>query len=30
MSGVTREDGVKNEFVRGSIGVASIVNKMRE
>ena len=30
MSGVTREDRIKNEYVRGSIGVASIVDKMRE
>jgi len=30
MSGVTREDRIRNEYVRGSIGVASIVAKMRE
>ncbi|KAL4092493.1 hypothetical protein QTP88_026994 [Uroleucon formosanum] len=30
MSGVTREDRIKNEYVRGSIGVASMVDKMRE
>jgi hypothetical protein len=30
MSGVTREDGIKNEYVRGSIGVAYIVKNMRE
>ncbi|KAL4082969.1 hypothetical protein QTP88_023973 [Uroleucon formosanum] len=30
ISGVTREDKIKNEYVSGSIGVASIVNKMRE
>jgi hypothetical protein len=30
MSRVTREDRIMNEYVRGSIGVASIVDKMRE
>jgi hypothetical protein len=30
MSGVTKEDRIKNEYVRGSTGVASIVDKMRE
>ena len=30
MSGVTSEDRIKNKYVRGSIGVASIVDKMRE
>jgi len=33
MSGVTREDRIRNEYVRGrvdSIGVASIVDKMRD
>ena len=30
MSGVTREDKIRNEYIRGSIGVASIVDKMRE
>jgi hypothetical protein len=28
MNGVTREDSINNKYVRGSIGVASIVNKM--
>jgi len=30
MSGLTREDGIRNECVRGSIGLASMVDKMRE
>jgi hypothetical protein len=30
MSGVTREDRIRNEYVRGSIGVAPIGDKMRE
>ena len=30
MSGVTREDKIRNKYIRGSIGVASIVDKMRE
>jgi len=30
MSGVTREDTVGNECVRGINGVASIVDRMRE
>jgi nonsense-mediated mRNA decay protein 3 len=30
MSGVSREDRIKNEYVRGSIGVASILDKMRD
>jgi hypothetical protein len=30
MSEVTREDRIRNEYVRSSIGVASVVNKMRE
>jgi len=30
ISGVMREDRISNEYVRGSIGVASIINKMRE
>jgi hypothetical protein len=30
MSGVTRVDGIKNEYVRGSIGVSSIMDKMKE
>ena len=30
MSGVTREDRIRNEYIRGSIGVSSIVEKMRE
>ena len=29
-SGVSREDKIRNEYIRGSIGVASIVDKMRE
>lgn len=29
-SRVTREDGMRDEYVRGSIGVASIMDKMRE
>jgi hypothetical protein len=29
-SRVTREDRIRNEYLKGSIGVASIVNKMRE
>jgi hypothetical protein len=28
-SRVTREDKIRNEYVRGNIGVASIVDKMR-
>jgi len=28
MSGVIREDRIRNEYVRGSIGVALIVDKM--
>jgi hypothetical protein len=27
---VTREDRIRNKYVRGSIGVASIVDKIRE
>jgi len=27
MSGVTREDRIRNEYIRGSIGVAPIVDK---
>ena len=30
MSGVTREDRIRNEYLRGSIGVAPIGDKMRE
>ncbi|XP_050534488.1 uncharacterized protein LOC126901782 [Daktulosphaira vitifoliae] len=30
MSGVTREDRIRNEHIRGSIDVTSIVDKMRE
>jgi len=30
MSGVTRKDGIKNEYLRGSIGVTSTVDKMRK
>jgi hypothetical protein len=30
MSGVAREDRIRNEYVRVSIGVASIVDKMRK
>jgi hypothetical protein len=30
MSGVTNEDGIRTEYVRGKIGVAFIVDKMRE
>ena len=30
MSGVTREDRIRNEYIRGSLGVASIVGKLRE
>jgi hypothetical protein len=30
MSGVTRKDRIRNKYVRSSIGVVSIVNKMRE
>jgi hypothetical protein len=30
MVGVTREDIIRNKYVRGSIGVASIVDKKRE
>jgi hypothetical protein len=30
ISGVTREERIKNEYVRDSVGVASIVDKMRE
>jgi hypothetical protein len=28
--GKTREDKIRNEYVRGSIGVASMMDKMRE
>ncbi|XP_050532668.1 uncharacterized protein LOC126900777 [Daktulosphaira vitifoliae] len=30
MSGMTRKDRIRNEHIRGSIGVASIADKMRE
>jgi hypothetical protein len=30
MSGVTREDRIRNEYMRGNNGVAYIVEKMRE
>jgi hypothetical protein len=30
MSGVSREDRIRNEYVRDRIGVASIEDKMRE
>jgi len=30
MSGVTREDKTRNEYAKGSIAVASKVDKMRE
>jgi hypothetical protein len=30
MSGITREDRILNEYVRGSIGVVLIEDKMRE
>jgi len=30
MSGVTRENRIRNEYLRGSIGVAPIVDKMRK
>jgi len=30
MNGVTREDRIRNKYVRGSIGVVSIVDRMRE
>ena len=30
MSGFTREDKIRNEYIRSSIWVASIVDKMRE
>jgi len=30
MRGVTRKDRIRNEYIKGSIGVASIVDKIRE
>jgi hypothetical protein len=30
MSEVTREDRIRSEYVRGSIGVVSVVKEMRE
>lgn len=30
MSGITREDRKRNEYIKGSLGVTSIVNKIRE
>jgi len=30
MSGVVREEGIKKEYVRYNIGLASIVDQMRE
>jgi hypothetical protein len=30
MIGVTREDKIRNEYIRGSVGVASIVEKTRK
>jgi len=30
MNGITREDRIRNKYVRGSIGVTSIVDKMSE
>lgn len=30
MRGTTNEDRIKNEYVKGSIGMASIVDKMKE
>jgi len=30
MSGVTTEDKIRNEYLRGSIGIALIIDKMRE
>jgi hypothetical protein len=30
MSGVARENRIRNKYVRGCIGVASVVDKMRE
>jgi len=30
MSGMTREDRIKNEYIKGSVGVAPIVDKFRE
>lgn len=30
MCGCTREDGIKNDFIKGSIGMVPIVDKLRE
>jgi len=30
MNGVTKEDRIRNEYIRASIGVASIMDKMRD
>jgi len=30
MSGITRESRIKNEYVKGSVEVTSIIDKMRE
>jgi len=30
MSGMSREDKIRNEYIRGSIGVAPIVDKIPE
>jgi hypothetical protein len=30
VSGVTKEDSIRNEYVKGNIGVASVMDKMRE
>jgi len=30
MSGVPRENWIRNDYIRGSIGVVSIMDKMRE
>jgi hypothetical protein len=30
MNGITREDRIKNKYVRGSIGIPPIVDKIRQ